>query len=82
LALECRDIETALYDRPSSVRTSLANIVFNISVHHKAVVAHTAAEAENWLWLLMNILTRTMNTLSGLWILSITKLHTRLQSVS
>jgi len=24
---------------------------------------------QKWLWLLMNILTRTMNTLSGLWIL-------------
>jgi len=67
--------------------------VINISVCHKAVVARAAAKrkqrTQKWLWLLMNILTRTMNTLSGLWILSIngavwlscSKLHTRLQSV-
>jgi len=66
--------------------------VFNISVRHKGVVARAAAKrkqrTQKWLWFLMNILTWTMNILSGLWILSMndavwlscSKLHTRLQS--
>jgi len=41
--------------------------VFNISVRHKVVVVRAAAKqkqrTQKWLWLFMNILTRTMNTL-------------------
>ena len=74
-APECRDIETALYDRTSVrayvrtyVRTSLAYISYVIKRWLRAL--QLKQSTQKWLWLLMNILTRTMNTLSGLWILS------------
>jgi len=41
--------------------------VFNISVRHKAVVARAAAKRkQRTIWLLMNILTRTMNILGSM----------------
>jgi len=53
--------------------------MFNISKLHKMVVVRTTAEQKQvkkkWLWgLLMNILTRTVNTLSEQWILSMNQL--------